>query len=824
MAGVKRKLEAAKGPSTLPTGSAAAVGAPSKTQNPTSGHNTHIRVTRSFRASQDARANQAESQKNNMSSPINRQSSNNRPLSRIITLSTRAARANSAARNALNNTDANTTSNTPARETRASRTRAAVPTTTSSQFDGTSMNVPETPRSKRIRRGPAAEETPRSTRQSARLRSHVTATANDNAFSETDHAIKQHEASPSKGTTSSNRSRNRSRQIMDSSGDTTLIGANTSPVTAMKSPCLESLDYEDVEERKDTEAGQEPSPDIGPFQDTEETTKGTVANDERNSNKGVESPVSERMPSLAKTPGSSELQKRALFEADKNGTPELMCDVTSPDKKMKLEDGFDSTPGQPLRSGISSKTASHSPDDVAEVSKPDNDPRENTEDIEGSATENALEPIAGKTFRGGRNRGRGRGGRSRAAARFASGKRGRGGTRAARGGRTGRQYDRSSDIEHDRSPSPSAATQKLRDRQRELDKAFRKVAAAQRLALAVLASQSQKKLARDKNVHMNVPEYQEVELLLDARLNERLEAFRHEYELRVAQENRLYAANLETVRKRFEISTQHIQDEHYYASQGEYMAFVEGRRAAEDDEHTETDDSETEPERLIPPAREVVRGFNSSFVRNPAGAAAYDRARYGWDDFVQRAKLGDDIDPQMKEMREAGPFAGCSAHEIVGLLLEATGIVEVRQRIGSENHFISHFPDTRPTALSALADAAAAELPRPTISQNTSRLAPHRVLLPQPQVAHGPTDPRSFVLPPPTPQRQQPRRLLPASQQIPPISEQLGLPDPFASRSGPPQLPPPPGSNFQRPPLPGYLAGHHQPGLYYPPPGPRPPY
>lgn len=34
-------------------------------------------------------------------------------------------------------------------------------------------------------------------------------------------------------------------------------------------------------------------------------------------------------------------------------------------------------------------------------------------------------------------------------------------------------------------------------------------------------------------------------------------------------------------------SARHIQEEHLLASQGDFMAFVEGRRAAEDDEHTE---------------------------------------------------------------------------------------------------------------------------------------------------------------------------------------------------------------------------------------------
>ncbi|KUM57559.1 hypothetical protein ACN42_g9623, partial [Penicillium freii] len=37
---------------------------------------------------------------------------------------------------------------------------------------------------------------------------------------------------------------------------------------------------------------------------------------------------------------------------------------------------------------------------------------------------------------------------------------------------------------------------------------------------------------------------------------------------------------------------------------------------------------------------------------------------------------------------------------------------------------------------------------------------------------------------------------------------------------GPPQLPPPPGSNFARLPLPGYMPQGHAPSLYFPPPPP----
>lgn len=240
---------------------------------------------------------------------------------------------------------------------------------------------------------------------------------------------------------------------------------------------------------------------------------------------------------------------------------------------------------------------------------------------------------------------------------------------------------------------------------------------------------------------------------------------------------------------------------------------------------------------VIPPTRGVVRGFLSSYVRDPAGAAAYERAEYGWEDFLQRAKVGDDIDPQMKEMTDTGPFAGRSAGDIIDLLVEATNAVEVRPGPFVERDIRPPpVPEAPPAALSALADVAAAEMPRSSLSHlTTPQPGAHRTLLPQPpppppppHVAHGPTEPRPFVLPPPTPQRQ--RRLLPAAQQIPSINEQLGLPGLFSPRGGPPQLPPPPGSNFQRPPLPGFMAGHHPPpNLYYPPhpppPGPpRPPF
>ena len=183
-------------------------------------------------------------------------------------------------------------------------------------------------------------------------------------------------------------------------------------------------------------------------------------------------------------------------------------------------------------------------------------------------------------------------------------------------------------------------------------------------------------------------------------------------------------------------------------------------------------------------------------------------------------KFGGDIDPQIKEIDEAAQPVTEDRQDrpdLVGVLLEATAAVEARQG----------------TMLAVLAEAATARInpiQQEPVAMTAPRLSNHRTILPQPALQQpmvpGPTDPRSFFLPRPeprptlTPQMQQPRRLLPA--QIPPINEQLGLPDPFAGPGGaPPQLPPPQGANFSFPgPITSYLAG---PPIYYHPPPPPPP-
>ncbi|RAH40883.1 uncharacterized protein BO95DRAFT_282394 [Aspergillus brunneoviolaceus CBS 621.78] len=853
MAGVKRKIDASQGSAAAVSGgNSTTLGAAHSTTNSTADDASHVRVTRSLRSSRDVRATQNDARNHSNASAMsggsgsnNSHHSNsnnttykpnpNRP-SRIITLSTRVARANTAAREREQAARDQALRENVTRETRNTRTRAGT-SWPSQPVEGVVAPVPETPRHKRVKRGSTVEETPRTTRQSARLKAHVPSTSTEDGIADIGLMPKPSESSPSATAAPSSRTRNKSRQWADSSNDTIHSGAANFITPAIPEAESPSPDRTTLNLVEDTKPLYE-EPHLSPKLAIEESPKGTVVEDEKN---GVSVPAlseaddSVNAPSTPSPPSS--WKRRSPGHSQRNGADSENF-LESPSKKPKLEEGESDRvleqQSQPFTNGLNGRSESESLVKAATDSKADGQSRHTTEEIEGSTPEIVTEPTATRGFRGGRVRGRGRGGRSRGAARFAANKRGRGGTRSGRG-RAGRQLDRSSDVEPDRSPSPSAATQRLRDRQRELDKAFKKVAAAQRLALAVLATQSERRIARDKNAHKDVPEFEEVNQQLQERLRQKKDVLRREFELKVEQENRLFQAYREVVEERFQTSARNIREEHLIASQGAYMTFVRGRRAAEDDEHTETDDSETEPERgpVVPPAREIFRGFNSSYVRVPSGAAAYERAWLGWDDFVQRAKVGEDIDPQMKEMCESGPFSGFTSDEIIDMLVKATGVVDVRTNAttaGETQPPVIH--DIRPRALSALADIAAAETPRPPIAAapRFPPAPPHRTILPQPALTHGPPEPRAFVLPPPTPQRQQPRRLLPAGQQIPPINEQLGLPDPFASMGGPPHLPPPPGSNFHRPPLPGYLTGHHAPSLYYPPPppppppGPRPPY
>ncbi|KAL4996230.1 hypothetical protein BDV10DRAFT_114465 [Aspergillus recurvatus] len=479
---------------------------------------------------------------------------------------------------------------TSTRETRNSRARAAAGTPgvpaaqPSSSRTDTAISVtavPETPRTKRVKRGSVAEESPRSTRQSTRLKGHVHDTPTENEVTDS----KPLDASPLAAGAAITRTRNRNRRNVD-------VGANVStrsrpPTSVQKSPPPKDAASEAAE--MSYSAYVETSHTAESASSAGESPKGTVSSTRQNQEgEHPAAELEEEFKPMSTRSSPTLSRKRKSLESDEQGA--ILSTSSSPTKKPKLETAApDRASESRLQNGHERKLEdSLSQPDDATALKVDEGSRQITEEADDSTTpDNVADLATAKATRGGRNRGRGRGARNRTSARFGVNRRGRGGARATRSARTGRQNDRSSDIEFERSPSPSAATQKLRDRQRELDKAFRRVAAAQRLALAVLATQSEKRIARDKNAHKAVPEYEEISLILKAYLREKQDTLRREYDLKVAQEKRIYQANKEAIEERCRASSRYIQEEHLLASHGEYMTFIEGRRAAEDDEHTE---------------------------------------------------------------------------------------------------------------------------------------------------------------------------------------------------------------------------------------------
>ncbi|KAJ5722838.1 hypothetical protein N7488_000873 [Penicillium malachiteum] len=453
----------------------------------------------------------------------------------------------------------------------------------------------------------------------------------------------------------------------------------------------------------------------------------------------------------------------------------------------------------------------------------------------------------GRGSRGGfrgrtRGRGRGRGGRggntapARAAAARARGqKRGRA-TRAAPAARRGgkKVEDEIWEVETKRrSPSPVPETKKIKERQDKLAFLFKKVGAAQQLALGAMADQNMANLAKDKHAHEDCPEWAAVKAELDEELRKHLVVLSHTYNLKTEAENRVYEGEVASLNMRTEAMIKSVQDEMFHAVRGKVIELMMGQRAAEDDEHTETDGSTAgseEPQFLFakgkPGAREVVRGFDADAVREPLGADAYELAFKTWDDFVTKVQMENDVKPQLRALDSgAEPDVQDVVDRSMQMLLEASQVAD-NDQTGAQplptqpaiHSLDGAYDEPVPHALSSLAEIALAEAMH---AQPLPHMRSRALLPPQPSqavpppgaggmIGHGPTDPRSFILPRPTPTTQ-PRRILPARGQ-------LGLPDPFAM-TGPPQLPPPPGSNFTRLPVPNYLAPGHQgpPGpMYYP--------
>ncbi|EED18271.1 conserved hypothetical protein [Talaromyces stipitatus ATCC 10500] len=367
------------------------------------------------------------------------------------------------------------------------------------------------------------------------------------------------------------------------------------------------------------------------------------------------------------------------------------------------------------------------------------------------------------------------------------------------GGKKGKENEEDSDIELDPSLPLTAIAQKLSDRQKVLKQNFKKLGATHKLILSELAARSHRDLARDKNAHLKVPEFEEVNSQLQAGLQKRLDILENEHRLRVQQADIVKEAETQIIQTRYEANAFNIQDEIFHAAAGEYMQVVEGQQHAGDEEHTEPDvdgpqpvpsrsataseqptGSNYEHEPFYQNEQKVARGYTSKIIRKNAEArAAYESGKHGADDFLQRAKLNEisqeeesTVDNKMKALLHACEDA-------------LAGLPGRSLSVGNTD------------ALSALADAASTQQPMSAI-RLTAFPIPLQSTSDQQQLP-------SFMQP--EPQMPPPRR--------PSLPPSRGFPDVFTMGTRR-QLPP-----LQGGPLPRYGSGQqHQ---FHPVPAPAPP-
>lgn len=390
-----------------------------------------------------------------------------------------------------------------------------------------------------MKRGSVAEETPRTTRQSARLRAQGTLPPNPQASFDEAVEGKPLEPSPTKAASNSR------AKVEDEDDPTAAI--------ITKSPCPGEADILEESKTGDIDVPEDPKTE---WDSLEVTPDDNRKKDDASTN------AQSKLPPPSPSPSESQ-KKRNSPEAEENAADgPIDSPPTASDEEPKVEDtDLDRALEQQLQNGTAEKHDSPSAVDATEESRVDDESRQIT-DVEESVAPNGVDPAPRPTTVKGRNaariaRGRAKGkgrpkGKGPAARRAAA---------AAAAGR-GRQME-SPELRPERSPSPFAAARKLLDRKLELDRAFKKVAAAQRLALHVMAVRTEKQLARDKHAHQKVPEFEKMEAVLTAYRQKRQDILRHEYEYRVEQENVLFAAEQDRVEKKFRVSQSNILYERY---------------------------------------------------------------------------------------------------------------------------------------------------------------------------------------------------------------------------------------------------------------------
>ncbi|KAJ5248456.1 hypothetical protein N7524_012416 [Penicillium chrysogenum] len=326
-------------------------------------------------------------------------------------------------------------------------------------------------------------------------------------------------------------------------------------------------------------------------------------------------------------------------------------------------------------------------------------------------------------------------------------------------------------------PEPTPESMPTKTRQEELSALFKKVGQAQSIALSVMADQTMHKLAREKNAHKECPEFEQVQRDLDEYERKAIEKLNAEYNATADKESRVYEAKVliakETARRRME----DLQDDMLKMLMGKMMALIQGRRVAEDDEHTEydTSDSEQSVKQFLfrdgeTAVRQEERGFTASAVRDPEGAVDYMAAEEGWEEFVQRVRLGrlnEEIAPAEITDEDA---LRTYAKDAFGSMLHAATYIHEQEASGKVVGYdgAADFP-VHPRALSILADAALTEpVPQHLPMMRTDPGTHHRALLPP---AH-PRPPGPSSPPPSTATGQQTRG--PSSSHGPPQPSSRG--------------------------------------------------
>ncbi|GBF61274.1 hypothetical protein TMEN_3752 [Trichophyton mentagrophytes] len=380
----------------------------------------------------------------------------------------------------------------------------------------------------------------------------------------------------------------------------------------------------------------------------------------------------------------------------------------------------------------------------------------------------------------------------------------RGRSGAGRGG--GRQLVADRDL----SPKAGAVVQRFRQRQKDLSQIFRKVAAVQKSAVLALASRSEALLIKDPKAHMASSLYNEVLQGLEKKLRKAEDLIEKEYSYR--EQNLVVWRETEEfrIKTHFENKIDNVMNEHIIAAQGSFMEASEKSRIAADEDHTETEESASEPRTPVSPR--FARGFDSSFVRDPEGAALYERVENGWEDLAQRTKIGEEIWPRIVAMNQEaelpapqdgdginGRFTNPRFSRLMGALVEACDIAEGKKPKIEEVE--------EPNPLDALANAALdrGEVKKqpPEPSPKIQQLPPTSALLQPPPNIQAPSQPeQQLQQPQPQPQPQygqmrheSHRPLLPqplAPPMYPPSTDMRRYSAPqFAGPPPPPHLHPP---------------------------------